>query len=156
MIALDTNILARFYVDDPGDPEAVRQRPVARQVMTESASLFVPLPVTLELEWVLRAFYRFDVAQIVRVFEHLLGLGNVNAEESERIASALPLTAAGMDFADALHLAGSSHCEALYTFDDRRFARRARRLGSAVDVIVPATEADASCANPSASDQRPA
>ena len=22
MIALDTNILARFYVDDPGDPEA--------------------------------------------------------------------------------------------------------------------------------------
>lgn len=26
MIALDTNILARFYVDDPHDPEAARQR----------------------------------------------------------------------------------------------------------------------------------
>ncbi len=29
MIALDTNILARFYVDDPSDPEAVKQRPLA-------------------------------------------------------------------------------------------------------------------------------
>jgi hypothetical protein len=29
MIAVDTNILARFYCDDPDDPEAVRQMPVA-------------------------------------------------------------------------------------------------------------------------------
>jgi hypothetical protein len=42
-----------------------------------------------------------------------------------------------MDFADALHLAGSEHCEALYTFDDRRFARRARRLGATPKVLVP-------------------
>ncbi|MBK1724783.1 type II toxin-antitoxin system VapC family toxin [Thiocystis violacea] len=140
MIALDANILARFYVDDPGDPEAAKQRPVARAIMTDSPSLFVPLTVVLELEWVLRAFYRFEAAQIVRVLEHLLGLGHVNTEESERIAAALPLTAEGMDFADALHLAGSHHCEALYTFDDRRFARRARRLGCAPPVRVPTDE----------------
>jgi predicted nucleic acid-binding protein len=73
----------------------------------------------------------------VRVFEHLLGLTNVNTEASARIAAALALTAEGMDFADALHLAGSDHCKALYTFDDRRFARRARRLESAVPVLVP-------------------
>jgi predicted nucleic-acid-binding protein len=137
MIALDTNILARFYVDDPGDPEAAKQRPIARQVLTESPSLFVPLTVVLELEWVLRAFYRFETAQIVRVLEHLLGLGHVNTEDSERIAAALPLAAAGMDFADALHLAGSQHCEALYSFDDRRFARRARRLGCKPTVQNP-------------------
>ena len=137
MIAVDTNILARFYVDDPGDPQAARQPPIARRIMTDSPSLFVPLTVVLELEWVLRSFYRFEPAQIVHVFEHLLGLGHVNTEEAERIATALPLTAAGMDFADALHLSGSHHCEAIYTFDDRRFARRARRLASAVVVVVP-------------------
>jgi len=142
MIALDTNILARFYVDDPGDPEAARQRPIARQILTESPSLFVPLTVVLELEWVLRAFYRFRPEQIVRVLEHLLGLANVNTEASGRIAAALPLTAEGMDFADALHLAGSDHCKALYTFDDRRFARRARRLESAVPVLVPTLAED--------------
>ncbi|WP_201224050.1 hypothetical protein [Halochromatium roseum] len=53
MIALDTNILARFYVDDPGDPEAAKQRPIARRILMDSPSLFVPLTVTLELEWVL-------------------------------------------------------------------------------------------------------
>lgn len=137
MIALDTNVLARFYVDDPGDPEAARQRPAAYQLIVGSPSLFVPLTVTLELEWVLRAFYRFDASRIVAVMEHMLGLPNVNVEESARIATALGLLGRGMDFADALHLAGSGHCEALYTFDDRRFARRARRLGAAPEVLVP-------------------
>lgn len=142
MIALDTNILARFYVDDPGDPEAVKQRPIARRVLTESPNLFVPLTVVLELEWVLRAFYRFDPTQIVQVFEHLLGLEQVNTEEADRIAAALPLTENGMDFADALHLAGSRHCQALYTFDDRGFARRARRLGDVTPVVVPTLRAE--------------
>jgi predicted nucleic-acid-binding protein len=140
MIALDTNILARFYVEDPSDPEAAKQRPIARRIMTESPSLFVPITVILELEWVLRAFYRFDPAQIVCVFEHLLGLKHVITEEAERVIAALPLAAEGMDFADALHLAGSGHCEALYTFDDRRFARRARRLTDVIPVLVPTDE----------------
>jgi predicted nucleic-acid-binding protein len=137
MIALDTNILARFYVDDPADPEALKQRPISHRIMTESPSLFVPITVALELEWVLRAFYGFEPPQIVRVFEHLLGLAHVNTEDAERVAAALPLAADGMDFADALHLSGSTHCEALYTFDDRRFARRAGRLTGSTRVVIP-------------------
>ena len=137
MIALDTNILARFYVDDPGDPEAAKQRPVAYEVIAQSSSLFVPLTVTLELEWVLRAFYRFDAVRIIQVMEHLLGLANVNVEEAGRVAQALNLLGQGMDFADALHLAGAAHCKALYTFDDRRFARRAQRLRVSPRVVVP-------------------
>jgi hypothetical protein len=42
-----------------------------------------------------------------------------------------------MDFAAALHMTGSQHCEVLYSFDDRRFARRARRLGGSIPVRVP-------------------
>jgi predicted nucleic-acid-binding protein len=137
MIALDTNILARFYVDDPGDPEAAKQRPVAYEIIATSPSLFVPLTVTLELEWVLRAFYRFDAARIMQVMEHLLGLVNVDVEEARRVAQALNLLGQGMDFADALHLAGARHCDALYTFDDRRFRRRALRLGVSPKVVVP-------------------
>jgi predicted nucleic-acid-binding protein len=142
MIALDTNILARFYVDDPGDPESAKQRPVAYEVIAKSPSLFVPLTVTLELEWVLRAFYRFDAARVIQVMEHLLGLANVNVEEAGRVVQALNLLGQGMDFADALHLAGAAHCEALYTFDDRRFARRAQRLDLVPKVIVPSSTSD--------------
>lgn len=137
MIALDTNILARFYVVDPGDSEAAKQRPIAYEILTRHPSLFVPLTVVLELEWVLRAFYRFEAKDVIQVFEHLLGLANVNVEETDRVAKALALLAQDMDFADALHLSGCGHCEALYTFDDRRFARRAQRLATEPKVMVP-------------------
>ena len=137
MIALDTNILARFYVDDPADPEAARQRPIARRILSESAQVFVPLTVILELEWVLRAFYGFAAEDFVRVVNHLLGLPNVSVEEWSRIADALVWHAEGLDFADALHLLASSHCTEFMSFDDRRFARRAKRMGTTPTVIVP-------------------
>jgi predicted nucleic-acid-binding protein len=137
MIAVDTNILARFYVDDPGDPATARQRPIARRVMTESAALYVPVTVVLELEWVLRAFYGFAATDFVRVVEHLLGLPNVSVEDWPRVADALALHARGLDFADALHLVSSGHCEELLSFDDRRFARRAQKLGAKPPVNVP-------------------
>ncbi len=137
MTALDTNILARFYVDDPSDPEAARQRPIARRVLAESPRLFVPLTVILELEWVLRAFYGFSAQDFVKVVNHLLGLPNVNVEEWPRVADALAWHAEGMDFADALHLQASGHCERFLSFDDRRFARRAKKLGIKPEVVVP-------------------
>ena len=138
MIALDTNILARFYVDDPEDPEAARQRPIARRILSESPQVFVPLTVILELEWVLRAFYGFAAEDFVRVVKHLLGLVNVSVEEWSRISDALVWHAEGLDFADALHLLASSHCTEFMSFDDRRFARRAKRLGIRPAVSVPA------------------
>jgi predicted nucleic-acid-binding protein len=137
MIAVDTNILARFYVDDPSDPEAVTQRPIARRLISESPSLFVPQSLILELEWVLRAFYGFGGSDFEAVVTHLVGLPNVRVEEWPRVLDALALRRAGMDFADAMHLLASGHCEALLTFDDRRFARKAKRLGVKPEVRVP-------------------
>jgi predicted nucleic acid-binding protein len=61
-------------------------------------------------------------------------------EGIDRIAAALELLGRDLDFADALHLAGSRHCEALYTFDDRRFARPAQRLGVGTELVVPGSE----------------
>jgi predicted nucleic-acid-binding protein len=55
--------------------------------MTNSPSLFVALTVVLELEWVLRAFYRFEPAQIVRALGHLLG--KIVEHVRERVASVL-------------------------------------------------------------------
>lgn len=137
MIALDTNILARFYVEDSADPEADKQRPIARRLLTETHQVFVPLTVILELEWVLRAFYGFATDDYVRVVRHLLGLPNVTVEEWARIADALVWHTNGLDFADALHLLASSDCTEFVSFDDRKFARRADRLGITPVVVVP-------------------
>lgn len=137
MIALDTNILARFYVNDPSDPESARQRPIAHQLLTESPQVFVPLTVVLELEWVLRAFYGFGVEDFVRVLRHLLGLPNVSVQAWSQISDALMWHTDGLDFADALHLLASGHCSKFMSFDDKRFARRAGRLGLSPLVVVP-------------------
>ena len=55
MRALDTNVLARFFVDDADDAQAARQRPAAAAAMAERSS--VSVTVVLEFEWVLRGFY---------------------------------------------------------------------------------------------------
>jgi predicted nucleic-acid-binding protein len=137
MIAVDTNILARFYCDDPDDPQAVRQMPVARRVMVESESLFVPLTVILELECVMRGYYEVEAVSFCDAVEHLLGMPHVTVERWEAVKDALDLHRRGFDFADALHWATSATCSQLLSFDDRGFVRRARRLKLAPEVAVP-------------------
>jgi predicted nucleic-acid-binding protein len=128
MIAVDTNVLARFYCDDPDDPEAARQRPRARRVMIESPAVFVSLTVMLELEWVMRGFYELPAETFCQTVEHLLGMPHVTVERWEAVKDAVDLHRRGLDFADALHWVSSTTCTALMTFDGRRFARRAKRL----------------------------
>jgi predicted nucleic-acid-binding protein len=137
VIALDTNILARFYCEDPGDTEAERQRPVARRVMLESPAVFVPLTVVQELEWVMRGFYRVPAQDFCRAVEHLLGMQHVTVERWEAVKDAIDLHRQGLEFADALHWACSKHCDRLLTFDDRKLVRRARRLGLQPEIELP-------------------
>ena len=126
MQALDTNVLARFYCDDPHDPEAKRQRPIARRIVVESPSLFVPLSVVLELEWVMRGFYEIGVEDVCSVMDHLLGMSHVIVERWEAVKDAVELHRRGLDFADALHWASSKSCESFVTFD-RQFAKIVQR-----------------------------
>ena len=65
MKAVDTNVLARFFVDDPDDPESARQRLKAARAM--AGRLFVPVTVLLEFEWVLRGFYELSRTEVGRV-----------------------------------------------------------------------------------------
>jgi len=129
MIGLDTNILARYYVEDETDAEAARQRDAARDLIEGGAPLMVCKTVLLELEWVMRGYYRFPTDQISQAFRHLLSLEHVEIEDRAAVEQALDGYAAGLDFADAFHHASYRQCERMATFDDRRFARRAQRIG---------------------------
>lgn len=96
--------------------------------MIESdAELFVAKTVLLELEWVLRGAYGFARSEVLRALEHLLGLPNLRVEDRAAVDNALANLRDGFDFADGLHHSSSRTCEALLTFDTRRFANRARR-----------------------------
>jgi len=131
MRAVDTNVLARFLVDDPDDPESARQRPIATQVLAERC--FIPITVTLELEWVLRGFYTLASIDVERVLRAVLGVEHWVVEDRSRVLEAVNAMANGLDFADALHLTRSSHTRGLATFD-RRFATRAGAASGTVPV----------------------
>jgi predicted nucleic-acid-binding protein len=137
VIGLDTNVLARYYVHDGGDVEALKQREAARRLMESGRPLMVCKTVLLELEWVLRGYYKFSTAEIARVMHHILALPQVTVEDRASIVQALSHCEAGLELADALHHASYRGCDSMASFDDKQFARRARRMGLAPAVSVP-------------------
>ena len=137
MIGLDTNVLARYYVEDKQDSEAERQRSAARRLIESGQPLMVCKTVILELEWVMRGYYGFTPAEVFRVLRHLLALPHVTVEDRGAVELALLQAETGLDMADALHHASYRACASLASFDDRRFARRAKKMGLAPPVILP-------------------
>ena len=137
MIGLDTNVLARYYIRDEGDTQALKQREAARRLMESGKPLKVCKTVLLELEWVMRGYYAFSKAEITGVMNHLLALPQVTVEDRESIVQALSHCEAGLELADALHHASYRDCNSMASFDDKQFARRARRMGLAPRVAVP-------------------
>jgi predicted nucleic-acid-binding protein len=137
VIGLDTNVLARYYIQDEADSEAQRQHEAARTLIESGQPLMVCKTVLLELEWVMRGYYGFNPEEISTTFSHLLALAHVHVEDRTSVTQALSHMAGGLDFADALHLTAYRECSELASFDDRRFARRAQRLNLAPRVVVP-------------------
>ena len=123
MLAIDTNIVVRLLADD--DP---RQTAKARSLLM-SNELFVATTVLLETAWVLGSTYRYSRTAVADALSLFVGLPSVRLEEPDRVARALSALRQGMDFADALHLAGTESCDAFVTFD-RSLSRSAKRMGA--------------------------
>ena len=121
MLAIDTNVVVRLLVGD--DPE---QQARARDLIAAEL-VFVPVTVMLETEWVLRSVYGHAAAVIAKALRAFGGLPNVTIEDAGEVSQALAWAEAGLEFADALHLAKAAHCDGFASFD-RRFARAADRL----------------------------
>lgn len=136
MIGLDANVLARYYVDDKADAQAQRQRLAAQRLIESGQALMVCKTVVLELEWVLRGYYGFAPGDVGAVFRHLLAMPHVTVEHRDAVVQALSSAEAGIDFADALHHASYRTCASVASFDDRKFARRAKKLGLAPAIVL--------------------
>lgn len=123
MIAVDTNVLVRVVTGDPPDEARLAASAI------KSAKAFVSLTVALELEWVLRSRYKFGRDAIVSTYARLLETEDIEFEMPERVAAAVDGLAAGMDFADALHLSSSpGEIEWFITFDTDFLARAPRNF----------------------------
>ncbi len=139
MIGLDTNVLARYYTasGSKDDAATTKQCEAARQLIEGGKRLMVSKTVLLELEWVLRGAYDVGLADLQLVFSHLLSLSQVEIEDRVAVQSAVAALEQGFDFADALHHASYRSCSSVATFDDKGFARRAKKVGLKPAVSVP-------------------
>ena len=129
MIALDTNVLVRYVVED--DPE---QAPAAvaliERALKREEPIFIPQIVLCELVWVLSFAYRYKREAIVGVLQHLRRGAQLVVEGADEVKRAIDAYAAGRgDFADYLiaERAVAGGAAVIATFDraleaDRRFA----------------------------------
>ena len=119
MPALDTNVLVRYIVrDDPKQLSAARR--LIHKYVSEQATLFAPVTVTLELEWVLRSSFGYSKADAIRVLSDLFSAAELSFESEQALEVALELYRSGpADFADCLHIALAAQAGELplYTFD---------------------------------------
>jgi len=123
MFSLDTNILVRYAVKDD-----LYQEQLAVAVLTEY-HCFILTSVLLETVWVLESVYQYSKVQIHERLLHIFGLPNIAVEAYPAVITALESYIAGMDFADALHIALSEYQgkQGVITFD-KKFANAAKRL----------------------------
>ena len=118
MIAVDTNLLVRILVDDPGQPTQVI---VARKLASKARQVFVPLVVQVETVWVLESGYGLSKESIAQALEHL-EINHAFVLEDEVLShSALALyRSSNADYGDCVIL---TNCRAreltLHTFDKR-------------------------------------
>ncbi len=124
MIALDTNVLVRFLVQD--DPEQSRVAGEIIDQLTDEAPGFVSREVLVELVWVLERAYRLARAEIAGAIDGLLASTELAVEGADAIGAALELYRNdGFGFADLMIAAAARRAGAseLLTFD-----RKAARL----------------------------
>lgn len=126
MVAVDTNILVRLITNDD-------RRQASRALALFSAEeIFIGKTVLLETESVLRYSYQLSRQVIVTSLRKVLGLANVSVESPTQVVAALAWCERGIDFADALHLAGPVRRFATL---DVKLAKRARTCTD-VDIVT--------------------
>ena len=123
MVAVDTNIIVRLLTQDD---EFQYQKSLE---IFQTQTIFIPDTVILETEWVLRFAYKFKPVEICTALRKLFGLSNVNLSNASLISQVLQWHEAGLDFADAFHLAQSQNHLEFYTFDDK-FVKKAKGITS--------------------------
>ena len=119
MPALDTNVLVRYVVEDDAVQLAAAKRLVNRCVAA-GVTLFIPVTVVLELEWVLRSNFGFAKDEVMLALSNLFSAAELTFESERALEVALQLfRESSVDFADCVHIALCAQAgeQPLWTFD---------------------------------------
>jgi predicted nucleic-acid-binding protein len=119
VIALDTNVLVRYLVEDDVKQTALAAALVERAIADDEA-IFVSDVVVCETVWVLTVAYKVARKEVVAVLRNLFRARHLAFGTVEQLIRALDAYEAGKgDYADYLireHARGAD-CEIVATFD---------------------------------------
>ena len=121
MKALDTNVLARYLVEDDR-AQSERAATLIDGALDRGEALFVPQLVLAELVWVLGRAYDFRRPEIADLLRHLIHARQLVIEDVDDVHRALDAYTKGKaDFADYLirERTRRAGCEGIFTFDRR-------------------------------------
>ena len=119
MAALNTNVLVRFLVQDDPAQLAVAEA-LFRRCIAAGETMYVPVTVALELEWVLRSNFGFVKVEVQKTLSRLLSTTELRFDSEGELELALALYGkTHADFDDCLYtaLAGMAGEQPLWTFD---------------------------------------
>lgn len=128
MPSLDTNVIVRYLVAD--DRVQFELAKAYIDDATQDDPLYIPLSVTVELEWVLRTVYGLEKLPVITIFNQLLESREIEFQDEPSIEVSLSFySESNADFADCLHSASAyaNDRTPLVTFD-----RKAARLPESV------------------------
>jgi predicted nucleic-acid-binding protein len=119
VIALDTNVLVRFLVEDDPKQSAAAASLISR-VIAGGETFFVSDIVVCEMVWVMSVSYGIGRKEIAGALRNLLRARHVTFRAVDQLIRALEAYEAGKgDFADYLirEHARAANCDQVATFD---------------------------------------
>jgi predicted nucleic-acid-binding protein len=119
MIGLDTNVLARFLLDDDPRQSALAKKAL-QGVLSSGQRLMICSAMFLELEWVLRSRPDLNKASVVAMLRQLFELHDLMIDDEAAVEEALQTYEnANVDFAECLFYATCRRrgCGTMMTFD---------------------------------------
>lgn len=130
MIAIDTNVLVRYLVqDDPAQAKQATQ--FIESSCTDDEPCFIGQIVLCELAWVLESNYGQNRENIAQVIEELLQVGQLEVQQPEVVWRALSdYKNSNADFPDHLlaRVNQSAGCDFTATFDKKASKQPAFKL----------------------------
>ncbi|MEP6765661.1 MAG: type II toxin-antitoxin system VapC family toxin [Gemmatimonadaceae bacterium] len=119
MLALDTNVLVRYLVEDDARQSALATAVIHRAISGDE-SLFVSDVVVCEAVWVLGRLYKVGRTEIIGLLRDLFRARHLEFRATDELSRALEAYEGGKgDFSDYLirEHARAADCESVVTFD---------------------------------------
>ena len=117
MIAIDTNVLARWALRDDDD-----QFRIAERILEQPC--WVGWTVWLELAWLLKSIAGLGRAQVCEVLETIAAISTLRFDRPERFRWAIARYREAGDLADLMHVASTGDVSSFVSFE-KRLARQA-------------------------------